>query len=104
LSGFDEVLDIARKQSLAIANDDLLEAIRLLDNRAALLAHALPAGPEDAAAIREVLRRDRDLSSAIRERMIELRTQAVAFQRGRVALAGYQTHNNGTLQLVDARR
>jgi hypothetical protein len=44
----------------------------------------------DREVIREVLRLDRELSTAIRHKMIDLRNQAVELQQGRTALAGYR--------------
>ncbi len=101
---YDEVLDLAREQSTAIARGDVDAAVQLLPKRAALLASAPPAAEADADAIREIIRRDRDLSGAIRERMIDLRNRAVRSQHGRVALAGYHTRALDKQQLLDATR
>jgi hypothetical protein len=90
MSLYAEVLRLAEAQSVALARGDLDAAVGLLDARGALLASAGPPRPSDADAIREVLRLDGELSSAIRERMLQLRGQAVKNQRGQRALAGYR--------------
>ena len=103
MSAFQEILRLARAQSEAVAHGDLETAIRLLQDRAALLQQAGPASAEDEDAIREVLRRDRDLSGAIRERMLAIRAQARELQQGRAALAGYAPPPR-QLGLLDASR
>jgi hypothetical protein len=104
MSVYHEILELARQQSAAVVRGDLETAVRLVGDRGAVLRDAPPAGPGDADAIREILRRDRDLAGAIRERMIEIRNQAVSFQRGRVALSGYTTRLHSTHHLVDTKR
>lgn len=92
MSVFQEILEVSRAQSEALARGDLDAAMRMVQDRAVLIEHAGSAAtPEDEDAIREVLRRDRDLSSAIRERMIEIRNHSRKLQQGRVALSGYQS-------------
>ena len=104
MSVYQQLVHLARQQSAAVARGDVEAAVALLTDRAALLAGASPPGPADADAVREVLRRDRDLSGAIRERMLDLRARARALQQGRTALAGYNTSVRGPLHLVDSRR
>jgi hypothetical protein len=83
------LLDLARDQAKLVARGDLETAVSLLDVRAALLVDAPAAGAADTDAIREVLRLDRELSSAIRERMIRLRAEVLANRQGHRALGGY---------------
>jgi hypothetical protein len=90
VSVYTELLRLAEAQSAALARGDLQAALGLLDARGALLAQADAPRPSDAETIREVLRLDRELSGAIRERMIHIRNQAVQSQRGQRALAGYR--------------
>jgi hypothetical protein len=103
MSTFQEILDLARQQSAALARGDLEGAVRLLDARAPLVARAGAAGPGDDVLIHEILHRDRQLSSAIRERMIELRNRAAQAQTGRSALSGYRVAVDAPSRLVDAR-
>jgi hypothetical protein len=86
---YTRLLDLARDQAAAVARGDLDAAVNLLDARAAVLTDAPAPGAADTDAIREVLRLDRDLSSAIRERMIELRDEVLDSRRGNKALNGY---------------
>ena len=90
MSVYTELVRVAEAQSAALARGDLEAAVGMLDTRAALLAQAGPPRPSDADAIREVLRLDGELSSAIRERMLHIRGLAVESQRGQRALAGYR--------------
>jgi len=83
------LLDLARDQAAAVARGDLEVAVDLLDARAAVLTDAPAPGAADTDAIREVLRLDRDLSSAIRERMIQLRGEVLDSRQGHTALNGY---------------
>jgi hypothetical protein len=89
LSPYQQVLDIARAQSAALQRGQLEAAVGLLDRREELLADASVPTPEEAPVVAEIMRLDRDLSSAIRERMIEIRNEALEGQRGRRALDGY---------------
>jgi hypothetical protein len=88
-SAYARLLDLARDQAEAVTRGDLDAAVNLLDVRAALLIDAPAPGAGDTDAIREVLRLDRDLSSAIRERMIELRDEVLDSRQGNKALSGY---------------
>ena len=90
MSAFSEILRLAEAQHEALARGDLAAAGGLLDARGAVLARAGAPRASDAPAIREVLRLDRELSGAIRERMTEIRNQAIESQRGQRALAGYR--------------
>lgn len=101
MSPFQAVLQLARQQSAAVARGDLDAAVRLLAERAALLEGAGPPAPADVDAIREVLRRDRDLSAAVRERMLDLRARSLKLRHGRNALSGYHTPVAGPLRLLD---
>jgi hypothetical protein len=83
------LLDLARDQAEAAARGDLDTAISLLDVRAAVLVGAPAPGAVDTDAIREVLRLDRELSSAFRERMLELRGEVLDSHQGHKALNGY---------------
>ena len=86
---YARLLDLARDQAEAAARGDLDTAVGLLDVRADVLVDAPAPGAADADAIREVLRLDRDLSSAIRQRMIEIRDEVLENRQGNTALNGY---------------
>jgi hypothetical protein len=89
MSTFEQVLQIAQEQAAAAARGDLLAATARIQERGVLLQTAPVAGPADADCIREILRLDRVLSGAIRERMVAIRDEAMEGQRGRRALDGY---------------
>ena len=89
MSLYQQVLDIAREQSAALAQGELEAANALLDQRAQLLLNALVPTPDEIPLIEEIMRLDRDLSSAIRERMIKIRNEVLDGQHGRRALDGY---------------
>jgi hypothetical protein len=101
MSVFQEILDLARQQSQALERGDLEDAVRLISVRAPLVEQAGRAGHEDAEVIHEILRLDRQLSSAIRERMVDIRNQACKTQYGRTALAGYEVKSGSTAHLLD---
>ena len=103
MSAFQEILQLARAQSAAVARGDLETAVRMLEDRALLLQSAGQPTPEDEDAIREVMRRDRDLSGAVRERMLDIRARSLKLQQGRSAMAGYARQGR-QLGLVDSRR
>jgi hypothetical protein len=86
---YHEVLEIARQQSAALGRGQLETATELIDQRADLLVDAPVPAAHEVPVVEEILRLDRVLSSAIRERMIEIRTEANERQRGRRALGGY---------------
>jgi len=89
VSLYQQVLDIAREQAVALRRGELEAATALLDQRAQLLVNALAPTPDDIPLIEEVMRLDRDLSSAIRERMIKIRNDVLDGQQGRRALNSY---------------
>jgi hypothetical protein len=89
---YQQVLDIARQQSAALGRGELEAATALLDERGALLVGAPVPSPADVPLVEEILRLDRDLSSAIRHRMIALRDEARDGERGKQALNSYGRH------------
>jgi len=89
MSVYQQVLDIAREQSAALRRGELEAATALLEQRAQLLDTALIPTPDEIPLIEEVMRLDRDLSSAIRERMIKIRNEARDGHQGRRALDSY---------------
>ena len=89
MSVYEQVLAIAREQSEALGRGELERAIGLLDRRAELLAGANPPTQPEVPVAQEILRLDRELSSAIRQRTMEIRDEARAGQHGRQALQGY---------------
>lgn len=93
------LLDLAREQSGAIELGDLDAAVALLDTRAELLAQAPAATLADRPHIEQVMLLDRQLSGAIRERMLKLRQEAVAAARGGSALTGYLPGPSGAQYL-----
>ena len=88
-SVYQQVLDIARAQASALGRGELQAAVALLDDRAALLAKAGVPLPHEVPMAQEIVRLDRQLASAVRERMIAIRNEALDGQHGRQALAGY---------------
>jgi hypothetical protein len=103
MSPYAEVLRLAEAQSAALARGDLEAAVGLLDARGAVLAKAGPPRPSDADAIRQVLHLDRALSGAIRERMLAIRAETQAGQRGQRALAGYRPPQSLAVSTIDRR-
>ena len=90
MSSLDQVLNITRQQADALASGDLEAAVAMLPERGVLLkAASLPTTPADTEVIREILRLDRVLSGAIRERMVSIRNRAAEGRHGRKALDGY---------------
>ena len=101
MSAYLELLRLAQAQAAALARGDLDGAVSMLEARGAVLARAGAPAPADLDAIREVLRLDRDLSGAIRERMLEIRQQAMEAQRGRRALDGYGRGGRAAVSNID---
>jgi hypothetical protein len=89
VSLYRQVLDITRAQSAALSRGELETAVALLDDRAGLLADAASPSADEMPLAEEILRLDRQLSSAIRERMIAIRNEVLEGQHGRQALRGY---------------
>jgi|SRR5579859_1224890 len=103
MNAYQQVLDIAHQQAAALGRGDLDVATALLDVRAVLLAGAPVPGPADVPVVEEILRLDRHLSSAIRHRMIALRDEARAGERGKQALDGYGRHLPRRAMAIDTR-
>jgi hypothetical protein len=100
---YARLLDLARSQAEACARGDLeLAAVQLLDDRARILADAPAPNASDLDAIREVVRLDRELSAAIRARMLDLRNEGLADQHARTALSGYRPRLRQTAVAIDA--
>src|SRR5689334_18062266 len=89
MSPYAKLLVLARRQLADAQNGNLEHAIEQLAARQQLLAVAPPATAQDAPLIKEVLRIDRELAGLIRERMLEIRAEALATGRGQTALRGY---------------
>jgi hypothetical protein len=89
MSPFEQVLRIAQEQLAAVGRGDLVAATDRLDERGLLLAGAPRPQLEDSQTIEEILRLDRLLSGAIRERMVAIRNEAAEGHRGQRALDGY---------------
>ena len=86
---YQQVLDIARDQAAALGRGELENAVALLDGRARLLIAAAPPRAEELPIVQEILQLDRGLASAIRERMIRIRNEALEGLQGQRALGGY---------------
>jgi hypothetical protein len=91
----DQVLNIARQQAAALASGDLDAATAMLEERGTLLRAVAPPKPADAEVVREILRLDRVLSGAIRERMVAIRDEVTEGKRGRRALDRYGHTSQG---------
>lgn len=86
---YQKILDIAREQAASLGRGELDAAVALLEHRAELLVSAAPPGPEEVPFVQEILQLDRGLASAIRERMIRIRNDALEGKQGQKALGGY---------------
>jgi hypothetical protein len=104
MTAFEAIRAIALQQAAAVARGDLDEAVRLLDERAALLASAGEVTHADEDAVRDVLQLDRELAGAIRERMLSLREEAVRLQHARTAVNGYGPRGRRAPAMLDATR
>lgn len=102
-AAYGALLEIAREQAAAVARDDVVFAISLLDKRGKLLATAPPVTETDRPLVVEILRLDRQLSTAIRERMLWIRDQLSTAARGRTALAGYKPWRRSAAYWLDKR-
>jgi hypothetical protein len=103
MSVYQQVLDIAHQQSAALKRGELDSAIALLDERAELLAQATAPSMDEVPLLHELLRLDRDLSSAIRERMVQIRDETLKGQQGTRALNGYGRRMPRQPMAVDQR-
>jgi hypothetical protein len=99
VTAYQTLLGLARQQAAALKDGDLEGAVALLDTRAEVLAHAPPATPTDHPDIEQVVLLDRQLSGAIRARMLRLRDDAVAAAHGGSALSGYRPGQSGGVLL-----
>jgi hypothetical protein len=102
-TAYSSILDIAHKQAQLLARGELESAVALIQTRQDLLDAASSPNAQDVEAIKEIMRLDRDLSSAIRERMIAIRQEALEGQAGRRALNGYGRTVAAHRQSLDRR-
>lgn len=102
MNAFEQVLHIAQEQLAAVTRGDLVAAVNRLDERALLLTQSPAAQQRDTETIEEIMRLDRVLSDAIRERMIAIRDEALEGQRGQRALGGYAHTPSARAGLLDA--
>src|SRR5947209_1768279 len=77
MSVYQQVLDVAREQAAAVHRGELQAATKLLEQREHLLAGAQGPTADEVPLVRQILTLDRALSSAIRERMIEIRNESL---------------------------
>ena len=94
---------MALQQAAALGRGELEVATGLLESRAKLLVGAPVPSADEVPLIHEIMRLDRALSSAIRERMIDIRNEAVQGQHGRRALEGYGRRTPRRPMAVDRR-
>jgi hypothetical protein len=103
MSAYATLLEIAREQAAALTRDDVVFAVSLLDKRAELLASAPHPSEADRPLVEEIMRLDRQLATAIRERMLWIREQLLAASRGRTALASYKPWRRSNSYWLDKR-
>jgi hypothetical protein len=86
---YASLLELVRRQVATARGDDVDAAIALMDVRQRVLDAAAPVSPADWPLIEEVLALDRELAGFIRQRMLRIRDQSLALQRGQTAMRGY---------------
>jgi hypothetical protein len=91
MSSYAELLELVRQQVATARAGDVESAIGLMSARQRVLDAAPPASAVDRPLIEEVLSLDRELAGFIRERMLRIRDQSLALQRGQTAMRGYGT-------------
>ncbi len=91
MSSYAELLELARQQLATARDGDVESAIGLMTARQRVLDTVPAASVADRPLIEEVLSLDRDLAGYIRERMLRIRDQSLALQRGQTAMRGYGT-------------
>ncbi len=91
VSPYARMLRLAEEQVAALGRGDVETAIRLLDDRAEILASAREPTDDDRQTIRGLLALDRHISGELRERMLRIREEAMATQFNQTALAGYRS-------------
>ena len=95
MSAYAALLDLVRRQVAEASSGDVASAVALMPARRRVLEAAPPASPLDAPMIEEVLALDRQLAGLIRERMLRIREDSLALQRGQTALRGYASVRHG---------
>src|SRR3979409_2357109 len=101
MTGFEEVLRIAQEQLEAVSRGDIDAAIGRLDERGAILSVAPAPLADDRPIIEEILRLDKILSGAIRERMMSIRDEVLEGRRGQRALNGYAMRPSDRPRVLD---
>jgi hypothetical protein len=91
MSSYAELLDLVRQQVETAHRGDVESAIGLMNARQRVLDAAPAASIADRPLIEEVLALDRELAGFIRHRMLCIRDQSLALQRGQTAMRGYGT-------------
>jgi len=89
MSSYAALLELVRQQVAAARSGDVESAIALMNARQRVLDAAPPASPADRPLVEEVLTLDRELAGFIRQRMLRIRDQSLALQRGQTAMRGY---------------
>jgi hypothetical protein len=89
MSSYAALLELVRQQLAAARGGDVESALALMNARQRVLDAAPPASPADRSLIEEVLALDRELAGFIRQRMLRIREQSLALQRGQTAMRGY---------------
>lgn len=89
LNEYAELLQVVRDQVELARSGNLDAAVARMAARQALIERAPAASASDALLIQEVLKLDRELAGLIRERMVRIRDESLALQRGKTAMRGY---------------
>jgi hypothetical protein len=88
-NAFEQILSIAQEQLDAVSRGDLEAAVARLDQRGVLVAQLPIAQARDTSTLEEIMRLDRVLSGAIRDRMLAIREESDQLQHRTSALDLY---------------
>ncbi len=97
MSPYQQLLKVSQDQTEAFQRGDVRTMQLLLIERAKLVQQLPPAGDAERNVLQQVLEFDRTLSTALRERMMALRSEAANVHQTRVQLNGYRTNAAASL-------
>jgi len=101
MSPFQQLVDLSQRQAAAFAEGEVRIMCELIAERGALIERLPAPGPADRAFVERAVALDRELASAVRDRMLTLRSTAAQLHNRQTNLNGYRINGAPSARLLN---
>lgn len=98
---FQQLVDLTHRQADALANGEVRRMYELIEQRGRLIATLPSPGPADRPFVEQAIALDRQLSDAVREHMLALRSTAAQIHNRQTNLNGYRINGAQSARLLN---